>query len=104
MCRQIIVMFNLSGKLQSLQSQYFFYKMISELNPVGFGISYMVGIEISSGTSEFCTHGYVRHLQNLIFHSFYKNHYFFTQSGGGGRLTMSFSQHRHIAPLLSQLM
>src|SRR5688572_32211686 len=61
-----------------------------------------MGIEITSGSSKFCTEWNSNKLLYLVLDSLHKNHYFLTESCRARRLTMGMCQHWDSLPGVSQ--
>src|SRR5665213_2739823 len=79
MCSKQIVMFNLSGVLLPLQSQFFFQEFVGKSCPRNLRIGDIMGIKISCGAAKFSGKRNVAELLYLTFYPFDKNHDFFSQ-------------------------
>src|SRR5688500_2523902 len=77
---QVVVMFDLRGELLACQSQYVFYKLITQIDPVFLRESNHMRVEIAGGATELGRYRNLYELFYLVFDALYKNHYFFTQS------------------------
>ena len=97
---QPVVVRNLCGPLFALQSEFLANELIAKLAPVVLGISHVVGIIVTCSTTELCGNRRVLQCTQLFFQAIHEYHNLFTQTGGGGRLTVCLGQHRDVLPLL----
>ncbi len=97
---QIIVVADLRGPLLTLQSELLADELIGESLPVVVGISHVMGVEVTGGTTELRRYLAGFQCVELFGEAIDINLYLLTQPRGRCGLTMGLGEHRHILPLL----
>ena len=100
--RKIIVVFNLSCNLRTVEVQHIAHEIVSKIYPVDFWECNVVSVEVTRSTAKFRRTRNSLKLFDLFVQTFNEYHNFLAESGRRGGLSVSARQHRHINPLHSQ--
>ena len=85
----------------ALEAEFLAEEILSELWPVDVRIGHVVGVEVASGTAEFCRKGHIAQSAQLLLETVDVDHHLLAKTRRRCRLSVSTGQHGHVAPLLS---